>query len=123
MHAEFKGIKFTDADIVNQDDYAYGVYSTPSRVKHAFLFHDHGFALAVVFADNLQDALDIAADSEGDKLGRYRVSDSDLSDYGEDGEGLTYLGNASESFDIESLSVEEMPVPPFSFVALFNAQK
>ena len=75
--------------------------------------------LAVVFADCLQDALDIAADNG--KLDRFRVTEEDAADYPDD-EGLTFLGNASEAFDIESRGVEELPNPRFSFVALLSAQ-
>lgn len=121
MQADYHGIKFTDADIVNPEDFVpsapKGMAYNPHRV-HGYLLHDHGFCLAVVFASCLQDAIDIAAD-EG-KLDRYAVSLNELADYGEDGEGLAYLGNASEPFDIDSLSVEELPTPAFSFVALFN---
>ncbi len=78
----------------------------------------------MVFASNFQDALDIAADTG--KLDRFRVAKADLSDYIPSGkdeeEGLDYLGNACEHFDIESLGVEEFANPPFSFCALYNAQ-
>ena len=49
------------------------------------------------------------------------ASDDDLADYGPDKEGISRLGNASESFDIQALDAVELPNPPFSFVALFNA--
>ena len=84
------------------------------------MLHDHGFVLAVVFADCLQDALDIAVDN--DKLDRFQVTDNEMSDY-PDEEGLSFLGNASEPFDIESLGAIELPNPKFSFVALFNASR
>jgi hypothetical protein len=124
MHAEFRGIKFDDSILIDPSDFIpsgpKGMSYNPHNV-HPWLFHDHGFALCVCFADCLQDALDIAADSG--MIDRFRVSPTGKLDYEPDGEGLTYLGNASEPFDIESLSVEELPNPAFSFVALFNANK
>ena len=120
MQAEFQQIKFSDSDVVNPDDYiAEGQYN-PHRVR-PWLLHDHGFVLAVVIADCLQDALDIAVDES--KLDCFQVSEKDMADYGPDEEGITRLGNAGEAFDIESLGAIELPNPPFSFVALFNAMK
>jgi hypothetical protein len=120
MHAEYHGIKFTDDIIIDRCDFiAKGDYN-PHNVR-PWLFHDHGFALCLCFADCLQDALDIAADSG--MIDQFRVSTEDEADYGPDGEGIDYLGNASEPFDIESLSVEELPNPTFSFVALFTASQ
>jgi hypothetical protein len=118
MDAELQGIKFTDADIANPDDFIPAGAYNPHKV-HGFLLHDHGFTVAVVFASNLQDALDIAVD-EG-KMEAFQLVETDLGDYGPDGEGISYLGNAGEPHDIESLSVLEFDPPPFSFVALYNA--
>lgn len=118
--SSFAEITFSDSDIVNMDDYIPAGEYNPHNVR-PFLLHDHGFVVAIVFADSLQDALDIAVD--GDKMDRYMIDQKDLSDYGDDGDGITYLGNASEPFDIESLGAIELPNPPFSFVALFNAAK
>src|SRR5262249_44228884 len=86
---------------------------------HGFLLHDHGFTVAVVFASNLQDALDEAADAG--KLDRFQGSEEDMGEYPEE-EGVTFLGDGSEGCVVGSLSVEELPNPRFSFVALFNAQ-
>jgi hypothetical protein len=120
MQAEYQQIKFTDADVVNKDDFiAKGDYN-PHNVR-PFLLHDHGFVLAVVFADCLQDALDIAVDAG--KLDGFQVAEKDLADYGPDEEGITRLGNAGEAFDIQALDALELPNPPFSFVALFNAME
>ena len=120
MQAEFNRIKFTDADVVNKDDFIpVGEYN-PHNVR-PFLLHDHGFVLAVIFASSLQDALDTAVD-EG-KLDGCQVSEDDLADYGPDEDGIARLGNASEPFDIEALDVVELPNPSFSFVALFNAMQ
>jgi len=120
MQGKFNEITFTDNDLVNPDDFIPAGAYNPHRVR-PWLLHDHGFVVAVVFADCLQDALDEAADH--DRLDRYLVEDKDLADYGPDEEGISRLGNAGEPFDIESLGVEELPTPPFSFVALFNAMQ
>ena len=117
MHATYRNITFSDDDVVNPGDFIpVGDYN-PHGVR-PFLLHDHGFTLAVVFASCLQDALDEAVDAG--KLDRFQVSDAELGDYPNE-EGLTYLGNAGEPFDIESLDVIELPNPPFSFAALFTA--
>lgn len=119
--------RFSDSDVANPDDWIpANDGSNPHNVR-PWLLHDHGFTLAVVFASNLQDALDSAVD-EG-KLDRFQISPEDLRDdykYNwETGEAeygsVALLGNASEPFDIESLGVVELPNPPRSFVAQFAA--
>ena len=112
-------IKFSDDDVVNAGDYIPAGEINPHRVR-PFLLHDHGFAVAVVFASCLQYALDEAADAG--RLDRYAVNEADLGDYGEEEEGIARLGNAGELFDIEGLDAVELPNPPYSFVALFNAE-
>jgi hypothetical protein len=148
MDAEYNGVKFTDKDVVEPSDFIPKGDYNPHKV-HPFLLHDHGFAVCVVFADSLQEALDKAVD-EG-KLDFLQIDpedDGDRSDYmtadpkemagGLDPEcpeyvapdGTKYwwkddcpafLGNASEPFDIESLGVEELPNPPYSWCAMFAA--
>lgn len=138
------GIKFTDTDIVNPDDMIPAGESNPHNV-HGFLFHDHGFAIAVAFADCLQDALDIAADADKLKCYAIDVESSERDDYltpnvadiaaGFDAEcpeyvfdGIPYwwkvepafLGNASDPFDIESLGVIELPAPTMSICRLYG---
>ncbi len=120
MQAEYRQIKFTDNDVVNPDDFIAGADYNPHKVR-PWLIHDHGFTVAVVFADCLQDALDEAADNG--KLDSFKVSDEDLADYGPEEDGISHLGNAGEAYDIGGLGVEELPTPPFSFVALFEAMK
>ena len=110
---------FNDSDIVNRDDAIWRGEYNPHNVR-LWLLHDHGFTLAVVWADNLQDAIDIAVDN--DKLDRYLIAEVDLADYGADGEGIAYLGNASEPFDIESLGYVEFSAPELSTVRLFGAE-
>jgi hypothetical protein len=115
MQSTYKQITFNDDDVVNPDEFIPAGEYNPHNVR-PFLLHDHGFTLAIVFADCLQDALDIAADEE--RLDRFAVAADDV-----DGEGLAYLGNAGNPFDIESIDVVELPNPAFSFTAMFNAMK
>ncbi len=109
---------FVDSDVVNLEEFiAQGEYN-PHDI-HPSLLHDHGFTVAVVFASNLQDALDTAVD-EG-KMDRYAITDAD--DYTEDdAEEFAYLGNAGEPFDIDTLGVVELDNPARSFAAQFNAE-
>lgn len=128
-NATCDGITFTDADVVNKDDFIPAGEFNPHNVR-PWLLHEHGFVLAVVFADCLQDAIDEAVDA--DKLDRYQL-DPDNASHREDyatkdstgewawNDSVSYLGNAGEPFDIESLQAVEIQNPPFSFVALFNA--
>jgi hypothetical protein len=120
MHAEYRQIKFADSDVVNPDAFIPDGAYNPHQVR-PFLIHDHGFVIAVIFADCLSDALDTAADAG--KLDAFQVAESDLADYGPDEEGVARLGNAGEPFDIQGLDYLELPNPPFSFAALFAAMQ
>ena len=123
MNATVNQVQFSDADIVDIDEYIPAGEYNPHNVR-PWLLHDHGFPVCVVFASNLQDALDAAVDA--DKMDRYLVTEDDAADYGGDiysCDELAYLGNASEPFDIESLGYIELTNPPMSFVALFNASQ
>lgn len=114
MHTKFNEISFSDNDISNFEDWIPDGEYNPHNVR-PWLLHDHGFCVAVVFADCLQDALDIAADDN--RLNGFFLTDEDLKDYKDD--DITYLGNASEPFDISTLGVIELPNPKASFVAQF----
>lgn len=117
MQTKYQEITFSDSDIVNPDDWiAAGEYN-PHNVR-PWLLHDHGFVVAVVFADCLQDAIDEAVDAG--KMDRYAVADSDRGDYPDD-EGISFLGNAGEPFDIETLGAIVLPNPLRSFAAQFQA--
>ena len=109
-YATVQNIKFCDNDVVNPDDYEAGA--------KLFIFHEASYCIGVVIAEypsfHLQDALDMMADE--DKLDAYKLDTKDNVDY----DACTVLGNACESFDIESVEIVEAECPMFSLVALFS---
>lgn len=111
---------FADCDIVNPSDFIPAGEYNPHNVR-PFLIHDHGYPVAIAFASCLQDALDTAAD--GGKLAAFRLTEEDKGDYDEQDERVEYLGSPCDTFDIQTLDVLELPIPAFSFVALFEAAK
>jgi hypothetical protein len=126
--------RFSDKDIVNLDDWIPQKEYNPHRVI-PILLHDHGVTLCVIFADNLGDALDIAAD--GGHLDRYLIDEEDQIDYCEvddktgkplpntfgENEQVDFLGNDGRAFNIESLGWVELPNPRRSFCAQFNVMQ
>jgi len=101
---------YSAEDFVNPESFD----SKDRRMNRAWVIHNSGSVLAIVFAEYYaysdQDALDEACDSG--KLDSLQVSDVELKDYetGEhspDGfpeyEGIIHLGNASEPFDSQGL--------------------
>lgn len=118
MQATVNEIRFSDDDVVNPEDFLPTDAYSPHSVK-PFLLHDAGFTLGVVFAESLQDALDIAADAG--HLDSFRVSDLDSADYPDD-DGVSFLGNDSARYDVDLVDAVELQNPVFSFVALFNAE-
>lgn len=144
--SKFHEIQFTDDDVVNLDNWIPAGEYNPHNVR-PWLLHDHGFVLCVVFASNLQEALDEAVDAE--KLDRYKIHpedeyerydymtqdpaemaagfDPECPDYVDEAGNKwwwyiepAFLGNASEPFDIDTLGVEELPNPKRSFCAQFD---
>ncbi len=112
--------KFTDADVVNPEDCIWDGYYNPHNVR-PFLLHDHGFTLAVAFADCLRDAIDEAG--EAGKLDRYIVEpDVIKSDYPkeEDRERLEFFDGKEGAYDLESLHVVELTAPKQSFTVLYD---
>jgi hypothetical protein len=121
-------VKFKLADICNKDEaFSFipenGKPSFNPHSVHAFVLHDHGYVVTVVFASHLQDALDEAVDQN--QLDQFQITDVDAPDYPtlntEEEEGITRLGNASEPFDIEGLDVIEMTNESF-FSQLLNVE-
>ena len=147
--SKFREITFTDADVVNLDNWIPAGEFNPHNVR-PWLLHDGGFVLCVVFADCLQDAMYEAVDA--DRFGRYKIDveseyeredymtkdvsemaagfDADCPEYTDADGGKwwwaiepSFLGNAGEPFDIESLGYVELPNPKRSFCAQFDAMK
>jgi hypothetical protein len=104
MIAKTQEVQWSDDDVVNPNEYTPEGEYNPYNVR-PWVLHDHGFVVAVVLADSLQDAIDIAVDE--DKMDRYLISPENMGDY-EDEEGISFLGNASEAFDIETLRYIEL---------------
>jgi hypothetical protein len=124
-------MEFTLKDVCNLSDAL--SYAPESGKKASFNPHgvrpiilsDHGQVVTVVFASNLQDALDEAVDQH--KLDSYMIEEpgntntevkglpaADYPTLGtENEEGIARLGNASEPFDIENIDVEEMTCAAF----------
>lgn len=118
MKFEFQGISFCDTDVIDYEDFIPNGEYNPHNVR-PWLFHDHGFVLCIVFSSSCDDAIDIAVDSG--KFDRYLIDETDYSDYDIEGGSWScnFLGNAGKPFDIESLSVIELPNPSYSWVAMF----
>ncbi len=115
--ATVNDVSFTDEDIVNPDNWVPEGDYNPHNVR-PWLLHDHGFVLGVAFTSALDEAIDELVDA--DKLDQFKVEEDELKDY-PDEEGLSFLGNAGEPFDIETLQFIELKNPPASWVAVYNA--
>lgn len=117
MTTEINGVRFTDSDIVNPEEFgATGGY------PNLFLFHNHGVTVGLAFAENAQDAIDELADAG--KLDSFKLTDEELAsgDYGSEPElTCSFLGNDCLPYDIDGLAIVSVPVPPVSFVACYNA--
>ena len=89
--------------VVNYNDY--------KSSEHAYLLHDAGFPICIVFADNESDALDIAYDNS--KLESYIITEEDEETYKKDGieDVIQYLGNNEMPCDVESIDIVELPKP------------
>ena len=84
--------------IVNPEGFIPRGSYNPHNVHAFMLCHEFGL-FAIVYASHLQDALDIAVD-EG-FLDCMQIEEDDID------EDTAFLGNASEPFDIQYLSVNE----------------
>ena len=103
--------KYSPDDFVNADSGEFD--ARDSRMDRAWVIHNAGSVLAIVFAEYYaysdQDALDEACDR--DKLDSLLCDEADLKDYqvgvSDEGypeyEGIINLGNASEPFASETL--------------------
>ena len=106
-----KFVKFTDADVCNIEDWIPKDEYNPNNVV-PWLINDHGFVLAVCFASDCSDAIDIAVDCN--KLDDFACECTDESEC-----DCHPLGNAGELFDLESINIVELPNVKMSFATLF----
>lgn len=108
---EFNQVKVSVKDILCSE-VIFAHEFNPHNI-HPILVTEHGFISFIVFAEHLQDALDILAD-EG-KLDTFQIEEKDFEDYGinTDNPTCTFLGNASEPFDIENLSAFDLNIADF----------
>lgn len=116
--------QFSDKDICQNPgdmEFSDSKYHSLGEPYKYFFIHEYGFCVAMVCATNLQDALDIAVDN--DKLDSFLIGEKDYKDYDVRGNNptCTFLGNAGEPFDIDSLQVIELPIPKFSLAGIFTA--
>jgi hypothetical protein len=118
--AKANEIQFSDEDVVNPQDFVPAVFPNIQEIQ-PWLFHDHGFPVAVVFAKSLDDALTIAADAG--KLERFALDAEALKEYHPQEEGVSRLGNHGKPHDLQNLECIRLKNPPFSFVALYSASK
>jgi hypothetical protein len=113
-------IKIGDEDVVNPD-----ALSMMRKGYKAHIFHDHGVCLAVVIQEYdgycCADALDEAIDSG--KLDRFKITEAERADYevnGEWNDRVSFLGNAGEPFDIESLGMFDISIPAVPLCTLLR---
>ncbi len=105
---------YDDADVVNSDDYIPQGEFNPHNVRPWLIHNEYG-TLAIVYADNEQDALDEAVDA--DKLDSCLIPEEELvvNEHGEDvadhgdGEVASRLGNAGEPFDLTYIGMVPLP--------------
>ena len=87
-------------EVVNADDYDY-------FDKCYIIFNEFG-PIALVFAGNEQEALDTAVDAG--RLDSCKMSPEDHTEAETNGWDVTYLGNASEPFNLDYISMKECKV-------------
>lgn len=123
--------QYSESDFANAESYDFSNRCWTGRNPKAWVIHNCGAVLAIVFAEYYsysdQDALDEAADCG--KLDSLQVSETELPDYqtGTDSEGfpeyegIVTLGNASEPFDSQNLEYFTVPATLFESDPLIAA--
>lgn len=116
-------LRFTDADVVNPDEWATDWdCDVRNNRPNGYLFHDHGFTLAVVVATSLADALDILADEAPERISQFLLDEKEASEYEANGIEPSYLGNDCSAYDIESLSMCVFSLPRPSLAASLSVK-
>lgn len=119
MKAFHEGYEFTDDDVFNPQQWVAAGELDTERTGDPFLIVDVRTrrTIAVIFAEDSDDALNIAADNG--KLTAYYVHESD-SPYV--GEPVAEYGQNAFCYRCEAFAVLRLPNPHRSFVASFNYQ-
>jgi hypothetical protein len=93
----------SDELIINFDNYEYST--------KAYLIHDAGFPICIVFASEEHEAIDIAVDAG--KLEAYKLTLKEELEYKQDGieSSITYCGDDVTPMDLDSLTIIELPHP------------
>jgi hypothetical protein len=126
-------ITVDDADIVCKSEH-YDIYEgtraaiepgyKPDNTVRCFAIHNEYGCIAVVFACNEDQALDDAVDAgklDSCQIPESEVTSNDDGDFDDCGGNLTRLGNAGECFNMDGISMVEIPVPKFSLAGLLLA--
>src|SRR4029078_8668101 len=92
-HTSYGDFTFSDADVLNPQDFVPREASLPVQ---PWLIHDHGFPLAIVFAESEDDALYLAADKG--KLDAFKINDPTCA------EDPLCLGNAGLTYDLSAVA-------------------
>ena len=111
---QFNDQEITDQMIANPDDWNF--------YRHAYLIGHELGAVVLVFAENEQDALDEACDKGFMKC--FEASDPDhIADFESDDPklGIEGLGNYSKPHKLDYMWIRELPLPEFSWCALYLA--
>jgi len=98
--------QLVDEDIINPDEYF--------NFNDLWILHDHGFTICAIFAESLEDALEVAAD-EG-KLDAFKIQDEDE----EAIDNATYLGNYGEPYCLDSIGYVQVESPTLRFDVLLE---
>ncbi len=109
------GMSFDEKDVVGIEDWEEG----NPNFEQPFLIHTHGSTICIVFARCEGDAIDIAVDEN--KLDAFQITEEQLKeDYGDDEDNISFCGNASEMFDLDTIGVVKLLNPKLSFTACYR---
>ena len=118
MKITIKGFEVDDSMVVNPDDYIPEGNLNWHRMRPWLIHNEYG-PMCIVFAHHEGDALDQAVDSN--RLDSC-LNEIEHATHGDECE-CSFLGNASEPFDLTNIGIVELPNPKFSFCALLAAEQ
>lgn len=111
---EFAGIKFSNENIVESNDFWDNILNYEAK---AYLIAAMYSDPIIIWGKNEQEALDNVVD-ESTKFDYLQIENPSEKDYEEN----TCLGNASELFDLDLVRIFELPKISLDFVLLFQDQ-